>query len=99
MVPSSCLSQWQRTEIIKEIMGKIHVIFEGTTLDIHVGRPPNLSFSLGVDVAGALGVAPGAGDGLGMWILGRWLGVGVPGARPVLDCLNVIRVDEGVCTP
>lgn len=50
---------------------KIHVIFEGTKLDIHVGRPPNLSFSLGVDVEEGLGVAFCAGDGLGMWILGR----------------------------
>lgn len=55
----------------KRVKVKIHVIFEGTALDIHVGRPPNLSFSLGVDVAGALGVALSAGDGLGMWILGR----------------------------
>jgi hypothetical protein len=78
---------------------KIHVIFEGTTLDIHVGRLLNLSFSLGVDVAGALGVVLSAGDGRGMWILGRGLGVGVPGARPVLVCLNVIRVDEGGCAP
>lgn len=83
----------------KKDKDKLHVIFEGTTLDIHVGRPPNLIFSLGVDVADGLGVALCAGDGLGMWIFGRLLGVGVPGAMPVLDCLNVIRVDEGACMP
>lgn len=47
-------------------------------------------------MAGVLGVDPIAGDGRGMLILGRGVAEGVA-VKLVLDCLKVIRVEEGAC--